>query len=229
MIEVLFFCSIFQILDPITTVMGIRKQPEIAVMLAGVAFWLFSLYFLYCTIIFRYFGAVGAIMWVQHTARPMQHKPQTQTLSIRLPQELADRLGEVATRYEMTRTAVLIEILTGAIDTWQPATHSATRPQHDTLSGAIETIRIELDETIDRVARLERATRPATQTAKPRDPDKPGRSLGQIAFDLKLTQKPTDRNYDLRCQHDNGMKLRDYLIREGWTQSDRRWFPPDQG
>jgi hypothetical protein len=146
--------------------MGIRKQPEIAVMLAGLAFWLFSLYFLYCTIIFRYFGAVGAIMWVQHTARPMQHKPQTQTLSIRLPQELADRLGEVATRYEMTRTAVLIEILTGAIDTWQPAaTHSATRPQHDTLSGAIETIRIELDETIDRVARLERATRPATQTA----------------------------------------------------------------
>jgi hypothetical protein len=134
-------------------------------MLAGLAFWLFSLYFLYCTIIFRYFGAVGAIMWVQHTARPMQHKPQTQTLSIRLPQELADRLGEVATRYEMTRTAVLIEILTGAIDTWQPATHSATRPQHDTLSGAIETIRIELDETIDRVARLERATRPATQPA----------------------------------------------------------------
>jgi predicted DNA-binding protein len=95
----------------------------------------------------------------------MQDKPQTRTLSIRLPEDLADRLDAVARQHGTTRTAVLIEILDGAIDTYSPATHSATRPQHDTLSGAIETIRIELDETIDRVARLERATRPATQTA----------------------------------------------------------------
>lgn len=77
----------------------------------------------------------------------------------------------------MTRTAVLIEVLDGAIDTYSPATHSATRPQHDTLSGAIETIRIELDETIDRVARLERAThsaiRPAKQQQDKVKPDKP--------------------------------------------------------
>jgi predicted DNA-binding protein len=95
----------------------------------------------------------------------MQDKPQTRTLSIRLPEDLADRLDAVARQHGTTRTAVLIEILDGAIDTYSPATHSATRPQHDTLSGAIETIRIELDETIDRVARLERATRPATQPA----------------------------------------------------------------
>jgi hypothetical protein len=95
----------------------------------------------------------------------MQDKPQTRTLSIRLPEDLADRLDAVAKQHGTTRTAVLVEVLDAAIDTWQPATHSATRPQHDTLSGAIETIRIELDETIDRVARLERATRPATQTA----------------------------------------------------------------
>ena len=99
----------------------------------------------------------------------MQHKFQTRTLSIRLPQDLADRLDEVATRHGITRTAVLTEILAGAIKTFQPArqpaTRTATRPHDDMLSGAIEAIRIELDETIDRVARLERATRPATQTA----------------------------------------------------------------
>lgn len=105
-------------------------------------------------------------MGLQDTARPMQNKLQTQTLSIRLPQELADRLGEVSTRYEMTRTAVLIEILAGAIDTYSPATHQQSILQHDTLSGAIEALRIELDETIERVDRLERATRLATQPAK---------------------------------------------------------------
>ena len=83
----------------------------------------------------------------------------TRTLSIRLPEDLADRLGKVADLHRMTRTAVLIEILDGAIDTWKPATHPQDDVQDDTLHGAVETIRLELDETIERVARLERVTR----------------------------------------------------------------------
>jgi predicted DNA-binding protein len=101
----------------------------------------------------------------------MSKTPATRTLSIRLPEDLADRLDAVARQHGTTRTAVLIKVLDAAIDTYSPATHSATRPQHDTLSGAIETIRIELDETIDRVARLERATRTATQTARQKQDD----------------------------------------------------------
>ena len=164
----------------------------------------------------------------------MGKTPATRTLSIRLPEDLADRLEAVARQYNMTRTAVLIEVLDEAIETYSPATQQQSIVQHDTLSGAIEALRIELDETIDRVARLERATqlatRPATQTARqparPRDPDKPGRSLGQIAFDLKLTQKPTDRNYDDRCKSRYGVTLRDYLTSEGWTQQGRAWVEP---
>jgi hypothetical protein len=153
-------------------------------------------------------------------------------ITIRLPETIAAKLSEVADAHKVTRTAILLDLLARGIDDWQPAQRRTAPSDVVRLEGAIEDLRLELAEAIERIGRLERqanAQRRPTVSAQPRPKAKQaetGRTLGEAAHAIKLTQKPTDRNYDLRCQRKHGMKLAEYLASEGWTQHDRRWFPP---
>jgi len=115
----------------------------------------------YCPIIIGGLRKIGVLCCSKTKPQHMSKTPATRTLSIRLPTELADRLDAAADFHGLTRTAVLTAILDGAIDTWQPATQPRDAARRDTLAGAVEVLRLELDETTARVDRLERARRSA--------------------------------------------------------------------
>ena len=152
-------------------------------------------------------------------------------ITIRLPDELAAKLAATADRYEVTRTAILLDLLATGLDDWEPAQRRTAPSDVERLENAIEVLRLELAEAIERIDRVERRTvaqsRP-TVSAQPRPAklDKPGRSLGQIAFDLELTQNENDRNYDKKSKSLYGVKFRDHLLNQGWTQQGRQWFEP---
>jgi hypothetical protein len=155
-------------------------------------------------------------------------------ITIRLPETIAAKLSEVADRHEVTRTAILLDLLATGLDDWQPAQRRTAPSDVVRLEGAIEVLRLELAEAIERIGRLERQTnaqhRP-TVSAQPRPArsGETGLTLGEAAHVIKLTQHESDRNYDLRCQKKHGMKLAEYLASEGWSKHGRLWFPPDQG
>jgi len=94
-------------------------------------------------------------------------KRKGQSITIRLDDELADKLQDVATRHKVARSAVIVDLLTGNLDDWQPGTTGQDRgkddgtalARHDELLRAIEVIRLELDEFGERVSRLERQDR----------------------------------------------------------------------
>jgi hypothetical protein len=154
----------------------------------------------------------------------------TQQISIRIPTALLQEIETIAQDANIPRSQAIIEALQRGLGrVTQAESQAESRANHD---GAIEVLRLELTEAVERIDRLERqanAQRRPTVSAQPRPKAKQaetGRTLGEAAHAIKLTQKPTDRNYDLRCQRKHGMKLAEYLASEGWTQHDRRWFPP---
>ncbi len=92
-------------------------------------------------------------------------KTPKRTISIRLGDDLLDRLDRNATQYGVTRTEIIESILLGAIDSWSPA---PVPPE--TVSGAIEDIRLELAEIFERLDRLDRVAAAPTETPTETEP-----------------------------------------------------------
>ena len=93
-----------------------------------------------------------------------QNKTPKRTISIRLGDDLLDRLDRNATQYAVSRTEIIESILQQAIDTWSPA---AAPVPPETVSGAIEDIRLELTEIFERLDRLDRVAAAAAPTPTP--------------------------------------------------------------
>jgi len=109
-------------------------------------------------------------------------------ITIRLPEDLATKLIAVADRHKTTRTAILLDLLATGIDQWEPAQLRTAPSDVARLDGAIEVLRLELSEAIERIDRVERRAvaqhRPAV-SAQPR----PAASDGKSA---QPTPKPPD-------------------------------------
>jgi predicted transcriptional regulator len=128
-------------------------------------------------------------------------------ITIRLPETIAAKLSEVADRHEVTRTAILLDLLATGLDDWQPARQRTAPPDVARLDGAIEVLRLELTEAIERIDRLERqanAQRRPTVSAQPRPTASDGKTF--------TTQELADRfGWDAT----NAAR---YARRDGWIE-----------
>lgn len=107
-------------------------------------------------------------MGLLHSAvRRRPTMPNNSKITIRLPDELAAKLSEVANHHETTRTAILLDLLATGIDTWQPAQSRPTASDADRLDRAIELLQLELAEAIERIDRLERRSDAVQRSPKP--------------------------------------------------------------
>jgi hypothetical protein len=110
-------------------------------------------------------------------------------ITIRLPETLAAKLSEVADRHSVTRTAILLDLLASGIDQWEPAQLRTSPSDVARLDGAIEVLRLELDEAIERIDRLERQAnvqRRPTRKTVPQPSPHPGEFLSQIKLLARL-------------------------------------------
>ena len=68
-----------------------------------------------------------------------------QSLTVRLPIALAEKLESVAAEHGVTRTDVLVSLLADGLDSWTPARHPQDGARQTSNDGAIEVLRLELD------------------------------------------------------------------------------------
>jgi hypothetical protein len=137
-------------------------------------------------------------------------------ITIRLPETLAAKLAEVADAHKVTRTAVLLDLLATGIETWEPAQQRTVPSNITRLDGAIEALRLELSEAIERIERIERRAnaqpRPAV-SAQPRpaesddknaqpEPTPPGATYTaqELAVHLKLNVTAKNRSRAFRSR-----------------------------
>jgi hypothetical protein len=105
-------------------------------------------------------------------------------ITIRLPEDLAAKLTATADRHEVTRTAILLDLLVTGLDDWQPVGQRTAPSDVARLEGAIEVLRLELTEAVERIDRLERQAnaqrRPAVSAQpRPATTDKPEGTMTQ--------------------------------------------------
>lgn len=152
-------------------------------------------------------------------------------ITIRLPETLAAKLSEVAGRHEVTRTAILLDLLARGIDDWQPAQRRTAQSDVVRLEGAIEVLRLELTEAVERIDRLERranAQRRPAVSAQPRPAASDAETFTSEELADRLGFDPDDGNLGMKLKRRGYINISKRGAKGVWRLKPEKSIPQAQ-